>query len=97
MEGLGHFLKHASSTGGYKGTLIYQDLNLTHLLFVDDILIFCGGSRRDMENICNGLALFKRASEMVINAGKSTSTCSNLAQEEIKYIAKGLSFPVAGA
>lgn len=63
-----------------------------HLLFVDDILIFSDGSRRDLENLCSGLDLFWRETRMQINAKKITITCANLEEDQIRYIANMLPF-----
>lgn len=43
-----------------------------HIIFVDDICIFCDGSRRDLENIPQVITLFKRAVGMQVNEGKYT-------------------------
>ena len=67
---------------------------ITHLLFVDEILVFCDGSRRDVEKICQWLALFKRATRMQINGEKSTISCANLEEMEIMYLVSRLPFQV---
>jgi hypothetical protein len=56
---LSRFLNEAKTTGKFRGINISSGLHISHLLFVDDILIFCDGSRRDTENLCDGLTLFK--------------------------------------
>jgi hypothetical protein len=47
-------------------------LSLSHLLFVDDVLLFCDGQRGDAETLSNVLALFSKATSMIINERKST-------------------------
>ena len=49
-EGLSKFPKKAHSDGDFRGIYVSQALAITHLLFVDDILIFCDGSRRRLQN-----------------------------------------------
>jgi hypothetical protein len=61
---------------------------------VDDILIFCDGSRRDIEKLCEGLILFKQATCMVINEQKSSITLSYLDGGESLYISTRLPFRV---
>jgi hypothetical protein len=61
---------------------------------VDDILIFCDGSRQDIGKLCEGLLLFKQATGMEINAQKSSITFSSLDEEETQYIAERLPFQV---
>jgi len=41
-------------------------------LFVDDILIFCDGSKRDADILMEGLTLFKLATSMIIIIGRIT-------------------------
>lgn len=53
---------------------ISQVLYITHLLFLDDILIFCDGSHKDVDKLSQGIDLFKRASGMILNEDKSFVT-----------------------
>lgn len=69
-EGLSRFLKKAFAEGDFKGISISPNLVITHLLFVDDILIFCDGSRRSLQTLRQGLGLFQIASGMEINEEK---------------------------
>ena len=43
-EGLRIFLNKSHSDGDFRGIYVSQALAITHMLFVDDILIFCDGS-----------------------------------------------------
>jgi hypothetical protein len=61
---------------------------------VDDILIFCDGSRQDIEKLSEGLLLFKHATGMEINSHKSSVTLSSLSGEESHYIYMRLPFRV---
>lgn len=88
-EGLSRLLEVAKRYGGFRGLLISHVLYISHLLFVDDILIFRDGSRRDVENLFQGMALF-----MQINEEKSTLTCANLEDPNARYLATGLPFQV---
>ena len=64
--------------GDFKWIAISQILSITHLLFVDDILIFNDGSRKSMGTLIIGLDLFHIATSMPINEVKSTISWSNL-------------------
>ena len=44
-EGLIRFILETKVVGSFKGIPISEVLYITHLLFVDDILIFCDSSR----------------------------------------------------
>jgi hypothetical protein len=52
-EGLSREIGDAKSRGEFQGISISQNLRITHLLFVDDVLIFCCGMRGDAENLCH--------------------------------------------
>lgn len=82
-EGLSRFLNEAHSDGDFRGIYVSQALAITHLLFVDDILIFCVGSCRGLQKLCQGLDLFHIASCMVINNDKLTINWANLAEDDI--------------
>jgi hypothetical protein len=57
-------------------------LHVTHLLFVDDILVFSAGTRGEAENLNNTLKLFSIATRMIINEGNSTLTTFCLLEME---------------
>jgi hypothetical protein len=61
VEGLNKAILEAKRLGSFTGIKISQDLHLTHLLFVDDVLIFSGGSRREAEALRNILTLLSKA------------------------------------
>jgi hypothetical protein len=92
VECLSRFLIEAKSTGNFRGIKISLGLYISHLLFVDDILIFCDGSRRDTEKLCEGLTLFKQATGMLINEQKSSITLSHLDGGESLSITSRLPF-----
>jgi hypothetical protein len=65
-------LTEAKVGGRFYGIKISNGLAITHLLFVDDILIFCDGSKRDADILKEGLTLFKLAMSMIIIIGRIT-------------------------
>jgi hypothetical protein len=71
-KGLSRLLKEAYENGSFKGINIDTSCNITHILFVDDILIFCEGSRRVLEKFKDIKDLFCKASSMKVNLQKST-------------------------
>jgi hypothetical protein len=71
-EGLSRALISAINTGDFQGIKTYPDLRITHLLFVDDVLIFSSGRPRDAETLAAILQLFRDATRMIINSQKST-------------------------
>jgi hypothetical protein len=58
-------------------------MRITHLLFVDDVLIFCSGRVGDTITLEEILSLFHSATRMKINAKKSTLTISEMEREEV--------------
>ena len=50
---------------------------------MDDILIFCDGSKRDADILSEGLTLFKIATGMIINAQMSNILFSRIEDEDI--------------
>lgn len=85
-EDLSRAIKEAKSQGKFKGVQLAQNLFLTHLLFVDDVLIFCSGSRGDLRAIQDIMDLFSKATRMEINAEKSTLTTHLLRPGEVEEI-----------
>jgi len=77
-EGLSRAITDAKHNGHFQGIQVAPNLNITHLLFVDDVLIFCSGSRGDTRALKEILDLFSKATGMEINAGKSSLTTNLL-------------------
>jgi hypothetical protein len=58
--------------GRFSSIKISNGLAITHLLFVYDILIFCDGSKRDVDILMEGITIFKLAMIMIIIIGRIT-------------------------
>lgn len=50
-KGLSRLLAEAKWRGDLKGATVADDLTITHMFFVDDILLLCDGSRHDLATI----------------------------------------------
>eukprot|EP00253_Pinus_taeda_P025399 PITA_25399 len=74
MEGLSRVLSSARDRHLLTGIKIADDFYLTHLFFVDDILIFLNGSIGDTTTLQNAMLLFQQATGMKINEQKSSIT-----------------------
>ena len=85
-KGLSHFLKKAQEKDDFRGIPISSALTITHLLFVDDILIVRDGSRKILQILSQGLDMFHTAFGMVINEEKLTIGWENLSEEAIKLL-----------
>ena len=85
-EVLSRFIKKAKADGDFKGINISPSLAITHLLFVDDILIFCDSSHRGLQTLVEGMDLFWRAIGMLINDDKLTINWANFLNEAIRNL-----------
>jgi len=85
-EGLSRFILLAKADGSFRGIPISPVLYITHLFFVDEILLFCDGSRQDIDKLYEGLNLLQTVAGMLVNVEKSTISCSNLSEQETQRI-----------
>jgi len=85
MEGLSRLIASAKREGDIRGLRILEICSLTHLLFVDDVLILLDGSIRDSRSFSRILLLFSSATGMLPNQAKSTITCSRTSVQESHF------------
>ena len=67
VEGLGRALLYAKYCGNYHGLYFGNDIVLTHVLFVDDVVIINDGSKQSLSTLYEILMIFCKASGMKIN------------------------------
>lgn len=91
-EGLSRAIGEAKASGEFQGISISSTLKITHLHFVDDVLIFCSGLSGDAEKLSSILDLFGRATRMQINAQKSTLSAHLMDDEELECYKGHFSF-----
>lgn len=72
---------------------ITENCSLTHLLFVDDVLIFLNGSLAYSSSLQYVFDLFQKATGMVINIHKSSLLKTGCSQHEVLYIRNRFPFP----
>eukprot|EP00253_Pinus_taeda_P003487 PITA_03487 len=70
-EGLRRLIHKARRAEKIKGIEVAINLFISHLLFVDDILIFSNGSYNELKEFKSIFDLFLKATGMQINSGKS--------------------------
>eukprot|EP00253_Pinus_taeda_P010347 PITA_10347 len=70
-EGLSRLIHSARRSNKIKGIEVAINLYISHLLFVDDILIFSNGSHNELKEFKDIFDLFMKANGMLINSGKS--------------------------
>jgi len=92
MEGLSRIITSARDRNQLTGIKITEIFYLTHLLFVDDILIFLNGSIGDTTTLQNLFMLFQQATGMMINDSKSTITTVGCTQHEFTFATQRFPF-----
>ncbi|XP_074278502.1 uncharacterized protein LOC141602090 [Silene latifolia] len=70
MEYLSRILKHTTSTMPFKFHLMCSQLKLSHLMFVDDLLLFCKGDVNSIMILLRSFATFSCASGLQMNSTK---------------------------
>ncbi|TYK21642.1 LINE-1 retrotransposable element ORF2 protein [Cucumis melo var. makuwa] len=70
-----------------KGMKMEGNINLTHLLFADDILLFVEDDEHSIQNLKNIINLFQLASGLSINLNKSTISPINVGAARTEQIA----------
>lgn len=91
-KGLSLVIKAAKRQGDLKGIEVGLNLWVTHLLFIDDILLFCDGSQNDYCCIRRILEIFLKATGLVINDQKPSITTAGLSLFEVNRAKELLSF-----
>lgn len=71
MEGLIRIIYEDKALSNIKGVSFNGRVNLTHLMFVDDIFLFCLYSALECQNLKFNLDMFCKETGMEIGAGKS--------------------------
>ena len=69
-----------------KGIKVIGHITITHLLFVNDVLIFSDGSKNDLIHINNILDQFSKVTCMLLNVRKSSFSDINLSVEGTRFI-----------
>lgn len=92
MEGLSRLIKDMHHKGRLSGIRLTENCTITHLLFVDDVLMFLNRGIVDFTTIQNTINLFKMATGMAINNSKSTITISECSPHEINFVLQRFPF-----
>lgn len=85
MEGLSQIIREECKMGRIRGIKITDDCTLSHLLFVDDLLILLNGGIGDTIVFHRALGTFLKATGMVINEAKSTITATGCSHHEVQF------------
>lgn len=83
MEGLSRTLGEEHKQERIRGIKITNVCTLTHLLFVDDVLIFLNRGIGDITSFHRALGIFIKAMGMVLNEAKSTIIAMGFSQYKL--------------
>lgn len=72
MDSLSRLIESVKRIGDFSGLKISDDWFLTHLLFVDDVMIFLNSSIQDSRTFSKIISLFSSATRMLANHSKSS-------------------------
>ena len=89
VEGLGLLIANAGRNGKIKGIVFSLALAFTHLLFVDDVVLFGKGSLEEWRCFRSIIDTFTTASSMLISIDKSyffTNNVNNNMSDDIKVL-----------
>lgn len=85
MEGVRRLISHENRVGRLQGLKIINQCILTHLLFIDDVLIFLDGGIHDFNTLYDVMQLLCLATGMETNRPKSTITFSTCSSQETRH------------
>lgn len=85
IEGLSKLIKEDDSRGRLQGIKIIDGCILTHLLFVDGVLIFLNGGIGDLTSLKNTFSLFQTYTKMMVNYNRSTLIAPSFLPHETHY------------
>eukprot|EP00253_Pinus_taeda_P026324 PITA_26324 len=93
-DGISLMIQDAKRQGTLKGIEVVVNFWVTHLLFVDDILLFSNESLEDCRTLKKILDLFLKATGLCINERKSTLTCVGMPRELVRRVELVLNFEI---
>ena len=83
VEGLSRALLFVKDRGPYRGITFGNDISLSHVLFVDDIVMVTDGTKQSLSTLYEVLMIFCKASRMKINEEKFVLYFSKLNEFEL--------------
>ncbi|XP_074314107.1 uncharacterized protein LOC141649312 [Silene latifolia] len=92
MEYLSRLLKTVSQMQGFHFHPLCKALKLTHLMFADDLLIFCKGETRTVFIVMEAFKRFSNASGLNINSEKSDFYCNGMSPAIVQKVLHGTGF-----
>ena len=94
VEELSRALLSAKECGVLRGISFGNDISISHVLFVDDIVMVSDASEQSLSTLYEVLYIFCKASRRLINDDKSSILHSSLDEFELITVQNIFSFPV---
>ncbi|XP_072077874.1 uncharacterized protein [Arachis hypogaea] len=92
MERLACFISKQVDEGIWDGVTVSRGgPRVSHLMFADDLLLFCKAKKNQVQNVVHTLELFCKASGMKVNIEKSKAICSRNISNRRKEMLFGVS------
>ncbi|XP_074288849.1 uncharacterized protein LOC141613997 [Silene latifolia] len=86
MEYLSRILNSVTNTMEFIYHPLCRALRLTHMCFVDDLLMFCRGDKASISIILRAFPTFSIASGLVMNSEKSDIYFNGMSNEDVQYV-----------
>lgn len=85
-EGLSIIIHSARREGVIKGIKVTKLIRITHLLFLDDVILFGEGTKKEWQAYKAIMDIFCKATSMLISESKSTILVNELEEGDIGRI-----------
>lgn len=92
MEYLTRILKKMSDLPDFKYHHMCKSLKLTHLIFTDDLIIFCKGDYRSIARVMEALHTFSDVIGLIVNVDKSNNFLASIDDTTKKEILASTGF-----
>ncbi|XP_048498172.1 uncharacterized protein LOC125496687 [Beta vulgaris subsp. vulgaris] len=86
MDYLDRILKFVGDQEGFQFHVKCKEMKISHLCFVDDLLLFCKGEFRSIYTLLQGFEMFSHASGLEVNRNKSEIYYTGMQQNEIQRV-----------
>lgn len=86
MDYLDRVLQYVGEQEGFKFHVRCKEMQLSHLCFADDLILFCNGDFRSIYTMLQGFQMFSHASGLEVNKEKSEVYYTGMVESDIRRI-----------